>query len=117
MQIRHESSRKEVAQMSTEELRENFLIETLFTPNQIQWVYSHYDRVLSGGAMPVEATLTLETNDALKANYFLERRELGIINVGGKGSISADGESFELDKLGCLYLGKGTGCYIQQPKC
>jgi 4-deoxy-L-threo-5-hexosulose-uronate ketol-isomerase len=70
MQIRHESSRKEVAQMNTEELRENFLIETLFAPNQLAWVYSHYDRVLTGGAMPVNSTVTLETHDALKANYF-----------------------------------------------
>ena len=108
MQIRHESSRKETAQMNTEELRENFLIETLFTPNQIEWVYSHYDRVLTGGAMPLESTITLQTHDALKANYFLERRELGIINVGGKGCVVADGVTFELDKLGCLYLGKGT---------
>lgn len=108
MQIRHESSRKETAQMNTEVLRENFLIETLFTPNQIEWVYSHYDRVLTGGAMPLERTITLQTHDALKAAYFLERRELGIINVGGKGRIMADGVMFELDKLGCLYLGKGT---------
>ena len=108
MQIRHESSRKEVAQMNTEELRENFLIETLFAPDQITWVYSHYDRVLAGGVMPVQSAVTLETHDALKANFFLERRELGIINVAGKGSVVADGQAFELDKLGCLYLGKGT---------
>lgn len=108
MHIRHESSRKETAQMTTEELREHFLIETLFTPDRIHWVYSHYDRVLTGGAMPLEGPITLETHDALKANHFLARRELGIINVGGKGMVIADGESFELDKLGCLYVGKGT---------
>ncbi|MFN8349607.1 MAG: 5-dehydro-4-deoxy-D-glucuronate isomerase [Spirosomataceae bacterium] len=108
MQIRHEVSRKETAQMNTEELRENFLIETLFVPNRIEWVYSHYDRVLTGGAMPVGKPVTLETYEALKADFFLQRRELGIINVGGKGVITADGESFDLDKLGCLYLGKGT---------
>lgn len=108
MQIRHESSRKEVAQMNTEELRENFLIETLFMPNEIEWVYSHYDRVLTGGVMPVQSVVSLETHDALKANFFLERRELGIINVGGRGLVVADSQVFELDKLGCLYIGKGT---------
>ena len=108
MQIRHESSRKEAAQMNTEELRQNFLIETLFLPNRITWVYSHYDRVVTGGAMPSEGPILLETHEALKADYFLQRRELGIINVGGKGTVVADGQSFVLDKLGCLYLGKGT---------
>ncbi|WP_028667545.1 5-dehydro-4-deoxy-D-glucuronate isomerase [Runella zeae] len=108
MQIRHESSRKETAQMNTEELRENFLIESLFVSNKIEWVYTHYDRVLAGGAMPTTTSVSLDTHDALKAEYFLERREIGIINVGGKGSINADGTLFNLEKLGCVYLGKGT---------
>lgn len=108
MQIRFESSRKEVSQMNTEALRENFLIENIFENGKIHFVYSHYDRVMIGGAIPTDTPIRLETYDALKADYFLERREIGIINIGGDGKISTDGEVFELKKMSCLYVGKGT---------
>jgi 4-deoxy-L-threo-5-hexosulose-uronate ketol-isomerase len=108
MQIRFESSRREVSQMNTAALRENFLIENIFEDGKIHFVYSHYDRVMIGGAVPTNAPIRLESYDALKADYFLERREMGIINIGGDGMVSAGGEVFELKKMSCLYIGKGT---------
>jgi 4-deoxy-L-threo-5-hexosulose-uronate ketol-isomerase len=108
MEIRYQNSCKETAGMSTEELRSNFLIEELMIDDDIRMVYSHYDRVIIGGARPVNKTLTLETHAELRAEYFLERRELGIINVGGTGVIEADGQTHELNKLDCVYIGKGV---------
>lgn len=108
MQSRYESSPRETASMSTNQLRDNFLIETLFTPNQIHLVYSHYDRMILGGVMPVSEPVTLSNYEDLKAEYFLERREIGIINVGGDGKITVDGENFLINKLDCLYVGKGA---------
>ena len=108
MESRYESSPKEMASMNTESLRANFLIEKLFEANQVNLTYTHYDRVITGGVMPVNAVVALPNYDALKSDYFLERRELGIINVGGDGKITADGEVFLINKLDCLYLGKGV---------
>ena len=108
MEVRFQNSPKETAAMNTAELRENFLIENLMVDGQAKLVYSHYDRVIVGGAKPTTAALTLETHSELRADYFLERRELGIINVGGAGNVTVDGESFDLNKLDCLYVGKGA---------
>ncbi len=108
MDIRFEHSPKEVRGMSTEELRNAFLTGNLMQDDKIQWLYTHYDRVMVGGVRPAKRKLSLETHPELKADFFLERRELGVINVGGKGRISADGGTHELDKLDCLYLGKGV---------
>jgi 4-deoxy-L-threo-5-hexosulose-uronate ketol-isomerase len=108
MQIRFESSRKEVSKMNTDLLRENFLVDNIFETNKTRFVYSHYDRVILGGVMPTTAPLHLPNFDALKANYFLERREIGIINIGGEGIITAGGKDYNISKLGCLYVGKGV---------
>lgn len=108
MQIRFQNSRDETKKMTTEQLRENFLVQNLMQDDTVQLVYSHYDRVIIGGAKPVTKTIQLPNHPELRAGYFLERRELGIINVGGKGIVTADGKKYELDKLDCLYLGKGT---------
>ena len=107
MQIRYESSPREVERMNTSELRENFLVEKVFGDDEINVVYSHYERLIVGGAKPVTKALNLSAYDALKSDYFLERRELGVINVGGKGKITADGQVYELEKLSALYIGKG----------
>ena len=107
MQIRFQNSPIETRQMTTQELRSNFLVDVLITDDQLQLVYSHYDRVITGGAKPVGSKLELENDPELRAGFFLERREIGIINVGGIGTIEADGENFTLNKLDCLYLGKG----------
>jgi len=108
MEVRFQNSPKETAAMNTEELRQNFLVQQLMADDQIKLVYSHYDRVIVGGAKPVGNTLSLETHPELRADHFLERRELGIINVGGEGVVEVDGEAFTLNKLDCVYAGKGV---------
>lgn len=108
MEIRFEHSPKEVSEMKTAELRSAFMTDSLMQEDVIRLLYTHYDRVIVGGANPVKQRLSLETDPELKADYFLERRELGIINVGGKGKVYADDSAHELNKLDCLYLGKGV---------
>jgi 4-deoxy-L-threo-5-hexosulose-uronate ketol-isomerase len=71
-------------------------------------LYTHYDRVIIGGVMPVQKTITLPTQDALKADYFLQRREIGIINIGGDGEVIVNGKAYPLGRLDCLYVGKGN---------
>lgn len=105
---RYAQSPKEVKQMDTASLRENFLIENVFEANQVNLTLSHFDRYIVGGAMPVDQKIALPNPGDLKATYFLERRELGIINVGGKAVVTADGEKYELDYKEALYIGKGT---------
>jgi 4-deoxy-L-threo-5-hexosulose-uronate ketol-isomerase len=108
MEIRFQSSPKEVKGMNTEELRSNFLISPLMKEDELSLVYSHYDRVIIGGVKPLSKKVPLHNEAELKAEYFLERRELGIINVGGAGIVKADGMNYDLNKLDALYLGKGT---------
>ncbi|MGN6294366.1 MAG: 5-dehydro-4-deoxy-D-glucuronate isomerase [Chitinophagaceae bacterium] len=108
MELRFQNSPAETKTMTTEQLRENFLIPGLMQDDTIQLVYSHYDRVIIGGVKPVSKTVELPNHPELRAEYFLERRELGVINVGGTGTVTADGKDYTLDKLGCIYLGKGT---------
>lgn len=108
MEVRFQNSPKEVMRMNTEELREQFLCQGLMQDDEVRLVYSHYDRVIVGGIKPVAAVVELPNHPELRAAYFLERREAGIINVGGKGQVTAAGHSFELDKLDCVYLGKET---------
>jgi 4-deoxy-L-threo-5-hexosulose-uronate ketol-isomerase len=108
MQIRFANSAKETAAMNTQELRSNFLVDNLMVNDEVKLVYSHYDRMIVGGAKPINKTLELAAHSELKADYFLERREIGFINVGGSGLIEVDGESISLNNLDCLYLGKGV---------
>ena len=105
---RYAHSPTEVKHMVTADLRKNFLISELFEPDQIYLTLTHFDRYIAGGAMPVRETVHLSNPDYLKASYFLERRELGIINVGGKGTVTADGQAYELDFKEALYIGRGT---------
>ena len=108
MEIRFQNSPKETSTMNTQQLRENFLVQELMQPGAIKLVYSHFDRIIIGGVVPTTAAIVLPNEGELKANFFLERREIGIINVGGKGTVTADGIAYEIDKLECVYLGKGT---------
>ncbi len=108
MEQRYESSIKEVERMNTSELRSNFLVESLFTKGKANFVYSHYDRMVMGGIIPTSKVVNLSNYEALKSKFFLERREMGIVNIGGKGTIVADGKSYTMATLSCLYLGKGT---------
>ena len=107
-ELRYAHHPKDVKHYTTQELREHFLIPTLFKEDTIKLVYTMYDRYIVGGAFPVSKPLVLETIDELKAEYFLERRELGIINVGGKGKVTVDGTVYELNKKEALYVGKGS---------
>jgi 4-deoxy-L-threo-5-hexosulose-uronate ketol-isomerase len=91
----------------TQQIREHFLLDGIVKENSINCVYTHYDRMIAGAANPVTEQLQLENYPNLRAEYFLERREAGIINVGGKGIVTADGQFFNLNKLDCLYVGKG----------
>jgi 4-deoxy-L-threo-5-hexosulose-uronate ketol-isomerase len=94
--------------ITTEELRETFLIDDLFRPGQIGLTYVDIDRTVIGSALPTGEPLFLPTDDALKASYFTERRELGVLNVGGAGTVKVNGVPFELKKLDALYVGRGN---------
>jgi len=95
-------------QYDTARIRKEFLIENLMENNVINLVYSHYDRFIVGGVVPVSQKVPLETVDDLKAPYFLARRELGIINVGGKGMVTVDGTKYDIDFKEALYIGSGN---------
>jgi 4-deoxy-L-threo-5-hexosulose-uronate ketol-isomerase len=106
--VRYAVGPRETNQMGTEALRDEFLIDQVFGIDQINWIYTHYDRYVVGGVIPKKIVVKLETIDPLKANFFLERREMGIINVGGNGSVTADGINYSLGYKEALYLGRGT---------
>ena len=106
-ELRYAAHPEDAKAYDTQRLRRDFLIETLFVPNEVNMVYSMYDRMVVGGAMPVGETLRLEAIDPLKQPVFLMRRELGIYNVGGKGSVKVGDDVFELDYKEALYLGSG----------
>jgi 4-deoxy-L-threo-5-hexosulose-uronate ketol-isomerase len=105
--FRYASNPIDAQRYGTTELREHFLIEKLFVEDQINLTYSMYDRYIVGGIMPVNEDLKLETIPYLKSENFLDRRELGIINVGGKGVVNVDGKKYELQKKEALYVGQG----------
>lgn len=105
---RYASSPEAVKKYDTQQLREEFLIDDLMQEDEVVLVYSHYDRYIAGSAVPVKGDLPLETIDPLKAPYFLERRELGIINVGGSGSVVVEGTAYELGFKDALYIGAGN---------
>ena len=108
LDIRYASHPDDVKHYDTERLRKHFLIASLFAADQVQMTYSHVDRIMVGGIMPVVQSLGLEAGKAMGVDFFFERREAGVINVGGKGSITVDGERFELDKRDGLYIGMGV---------
>jgi len=103
---RYASSPDAVKQYDTAQLRKEFLIENLFESDKLNLVYSHYDRFITGGVMPISKAIKLETIDSLKAENFLDRRELGIINIGGTGTVEVDGVSYLLNHKEALYVGK-----------
>ncbi len=108
MDILFQHSAGEMRAMDTAAQRAGFLLDKLMVSGKLHLTYTHYDRMIVGGAVPAGEALPLPNPEELKANYFLERREMGIINVGGAGTVLADGESFAVGKLECVYLGKGT---------
>ena len=106
-EVRYASNPIDAKSYDTTRLRKDFLIENVFVKNEVNMVYSMYDRMVVGGAMPVGETLLLEAIDPLKAPFFLTRREMGIFNVGGKGRVLAGDKVSELDYKEALYLGRG----------
>ncbi len=106
-EVRYASNPIDAKSYDTTRLRKDFLIENVFVKNEVNMVYSMYDRMIVGGAMPAGEKLKLEAIDPLKAPFFLTRREMGIFNVGGKGRVIAGDEVFELDYKEALYLGRG----------
>ena len=105
---RYASHPMDAKKYDTAQLRENFLIEKVMEDDKIRLVYSHYDRYIAGGAVPASGPLELTAIEPLKAPCFCDRRELGIINVGAKGSVIVDGTAYELDFKDALYIGKGA---------
>ncbi len=112
MDIRYSANQKDFKRYDTEEIRREFLIENLYRADEITAVYSHVDRMVTLGCMPVSETVSIEKGiDCWKnfgTEYFLERREIGIFNIGGPGTISADGISYNMELEDCLYISKGT---------
>jgi 4-deoxy-L-threo-5-hexosulose-uronate ketol-isomerase len=96
------------SRMTTDELRETFLLNGMFQPGALALAYVDLDRTVIGSAVPTATALKLETQPELCAEYFCERRELGVLNVGGPGGVSVDGENFSMEKLDCLYVGRGS---------
>jgi 4-deoxy-L-threo-5-hexosulose-uronate ketol-isomerase len=108
MQIRFSPNQNDYQKLCTDGLRSNFLIETLFTPGKVERVYSDADRAIIGSAVPASGPLKLVTDAELRAAFFCERRELGVLNIGGSGTVEVDGKKYEMNKLDCLYVGRGS---------
>lgn len=101
--------------LGTQQLRESFLLADIFQPDEIRLCYTHYDRLIIGGANPVKDPLKLESFNSLKSEFFLQRREIGIINVGKSGSVVVDGKEYSLENKEALYVGRGTKDVVFQP--
>ncbi|HWT73735.1 MAG TPA: 5-dehydro-4-deoxy-D-glucuronate isomerase [Mobilitalea sp.] len=107
MELRNAASPKDVKYYTTDRLREEFLIQDLFVPGEIKTIYSHIDRIITGSAVPI-TSLPLKAGEEIRAEYFLQRREMGIINIGGEGTIIADGKEYNLSYKDGMYIGMGT---------
>ncbi len=108
MKVRYSPDPVRFCRMTTQEVRENFLIESLFGPDEIEMVYSDVDRAIAGSAVPVKSRLALTSADELRADYFCQRRELGILNIGGSGVVTVDGQPYTMANMDCLYVGRGS---------
>jgi 4-deoxy-L-threo-5-hexosulose-uronate ketol-isomerase len=108
MDIRYSSHFEDAKKYDTSDLRRHFLIEELFVPGEIKMTYSHIDRIIVAGVVPTDKALFLEGSKAIGCDYFLERREMGVINIGGSGIITLDGEKYELNNQDGLYVGMGV---------
>lgn len=108
METRYSPNQTEYQNLNTERLRAAFLVDSLFAPGRIELVYSDADRAIIGSAVPGASPLKLAADADLRAAYFCERRELGVLNIGGKGIVEVDGQRLELGKLDCSYIGRGS---------
>lgn len=119
METRYTHSPEDIRHYSTEDLRREFLVEKVFVPGEIALTYTHNDRMIFGGVTPTETPLEVELSKELGVDYFLERRELGVINIGGPGFIEIDGQKEEMKKQDGYYIGKETRHVVfssQDPK-
>ena len=107
MELRTAASPKDVKHYTTDRLREEFLVQDLFVKNEVKMVYSHIDRIIIGAAVPSKS-LSLDEGSELRAEYFLQRRELGVINIGGKGKVKVDGTEYVLEYKDGMYIGMGS---------
>ena len=107
MELRTAVSPRDVKHYTTDRLREEFLIESVFVPGEFKMVYSHIDRIITASAMPIDKEMHLQAGEELRASYFLERREMGVINIGGKGYIIVDGKKYVLEHKDGMYIGMG----------
>jgi 4-deoxy-L-threo-5-hexosulose-uronate ketol-isomerase len=108
MELRTACSPLDMKHYDTARLRKEFLIDDLFKADDVKMVYSHIDRIITGSAVPVTKALTLDAGDELRAEYFLQRREIGIINIGGEGTVTVDGTVYTLRHRDGLYIGMGS---------
>lgn len=108
MELRTAASPRDVKHYTTDRLREEFLIQGLFTLGEIKMVYSHIDRIITGAAVPGKEILKLTAGEELRAEYFLQRREMGIINIGGDGLITVDGKEYQVAHKEGMYIGMGA---------
>jgi 4-deoxy-L-threo-5-hexosulose-uronate ketol-isomerase len=108
MQTRFSPNQNDYQKLCTDGLRANFLIETLFAPGKVELVYSDADRAIIGSVVPSGGALKLVTDAELRAAFFCERRELGVLNIGGSGTVEVDGKKYEMNKTDCLYIGRGS---------
>lgn len=108
MEIRYSNHPDDSKFYTTEELRAHYLQENIFSTDEIQLTYTHVDRMIFGGAMPTTKSLELVAGDELRSDYFLQRRELGVINIGGDGAIEIDGTTYEMNTQDGIYVGMGN---------
>jgi 4-deoxy-L-threo-5-hexosulose-uronate ketol-isomerase len=108
MEQRYATNPEQLRSFDTDELRQRYLVPELFVAGHVTAVYTHHDRIVLGGAVPAGAQLPLPTFEELRAEFFLANRELGVVNIGAEGTITADGESYNLPNGACLYIGRGT---------
>lgn len=108
MEVRYGADSVRLSRMTTEEIRGAFLLDRLFTPGAIDLVYCDVDRAIVGSAVPGKSALALAAADQLRAAYFAERREIGVLNVGEAGSVAVDGKGYPLGHKDCLYIGRGS---------
>jgi 4-deoxy-L-threo-5-hexosulose-uronate ketol-isomerase len=108
MEIRHSIHPEDAKKYDTDRLRKEFLIRGLFKPGEVKLVYTNFDRIIVGGIIPLQEPIRLQTDINIGTDYFLERREAGIINIGGMGNVLIDSKEFTLDTKDCLYIGTGA---------
>ena len=108
MQVRYSADPVRFSRMTTQEVRDEFLIDTLFQPDSIEMIYSDIDRAITGSVVPAKKTLSLSAADELRADFFCQRRELGVLNIGQAGTVTVDGTDYAMANKDGLYIGRGS---------